>query len=177
MFENFKNIVKKASKLSTDKLVFAIMKDKDITDEMVRMNTMDQLYDEGIDSKGNFLGYYSPATIQGTQNFEGKIQKGQRHDHITLNDSGKFYASEKVKLYADGMTFSAQTQKTSNETVIYYDEKGKGLKSSKKKKVVDTDLIKDFGKDILGLTNENLSYVIKDVQKALPGQIRKEIFT
>lgn len=177
MFTNFHNIVKRASKLTTDKLVLAIMKDKDITDEMVRMNTMDQLYDEGIDSKGNFLGYYSPATIQGTHNYPGKIQKGQRYDHITLNDSGKFYASEKVKLYADGMTFVANTQKTSSENAYDQGAHGQVFKLKKKAKVVDTDLIKDFGKDILGLTNENLNYVIKDVQKALPGQIRKEIFT
>lgn len=175
MFEKFHNLIKRVEKLNVNKLVKGILEDKSIQDEMVRMNTMDQLYDEGIDSKGNPLGHYTEATIQGTHNFEGKIQKGQRYDHITLNDKGIFYASEKVKLFSDGMVFIANTQKTSSETVYDQGAHGQVFKIGKKKKI-DTDLQKEYGKDILGLTYKNLSYVIKEVKRDFPGAIRKTIF-
>lgn len=46
---------------------------------------IDQLFERGIDSKGQSLGEYSPFTIS------YKKKKGQRYDHVTLRDEGDFY--------------------------------------------------------------------------------------
>ena len=153
MFERFKEIQKKARRLKMNQLIKATLSDKDEQAEIVRMNTMDQLYEEGIDSMGRPLGNYSLATIHGTKNFEGKIAKGQRYDHITLNDTGKFYDSFRVKLFNDALVIVANTSKP------------------------DSDLAQDFGKDILGLTKENLGYVIEDAKKNIPSQVREKLFT
>ena len=72
-----------------DAWIFAI--DREVQDEIIRLNTEDQLYEEGIDSQGRSLGEYTPYTI------EIKKSKGQRVDHITLKDTGAFYASFKVR--------------------------------------------------------------------------------
>lgn len=148
MFKPLFDLIKKVKALDQDKLVKKSLDDKDLQREILRMNTEDQLYNEGVDSKGKSLGNYSNATIFGTKNYLGKIQKGQRYDHITLNDSGKFYASWKFKNEAKDFFMSADTNKNG------------------------VDLATEFGKDIIGLTSENTKAIIPDVKKSLLDQLR-----
>ena len=81
----------------------------------------------GIDSQGESLGEYAPSTI------EYKKRKGQIHTHITLKDSGDFYDSFQVVV-------------TSTDIIIIT----KPVKSD------GTNLIEEYGEDIVGLTPENL---------------------
>lgn len=151
MFKPLFELIKKVKRLDQDKMVKKSLDDKSLQREVLRMNTEDQLYNEGVDSKGKSLGEYSKATILGTKNFEGKIQKGQRYDHITLNDTGAFYNSFKFKNEAKDFVISADTSKQG------------------------TDLTKQFGKDILGLTDENTKGIIPDVKKSLLSQLRQKL--
>jgi hypothetical protein len=153
MFEAIKNRLKIVAKLDETKLLKSALSDKDLQDEITRMNTQDQLYELGIDSKGNSLGEYSHATIYGTKKYEGKIQKGQRYDHITLSDTFRFYNSFKVKVQSDGgFVISAKTDKGGGD-----------------------DLARNYGQDILGLTQENLGYVRMEVKKSITKEIRKKL--
>jgi hypothetical protein len=104
--------------------------DREMQDEIIRLNTEDQLYEEGIDSRGRSLGEYSPYTI------EIKRSKGDRYDHITLKDTGAFYASFKVRA-------------TKTELIIEADDRSK----------YDRPLTEVFGEDILGLTDDNLDWL------------------
>jgi len=106
---------------------FAI--DLEVQDEIIRMNTEDQLEEAGIDSLGRSLGEYSPFTII------RKRSKGQRFDHITLKDTGKFYDSWRIVVNTDGFTLDADDQKE------------------------DTALFEVYGNDVLGLTDENKVYL------------------
>ena len=85
----------------------------------------EQLYEYGIDSKGRSLGDYSAYTKS------LKIPKGQRIDHITLKDAGDFYRSFSVKLEGSRFVIVADGQKE------------------------DTNLFKEYGIDILGLTEDS----------------------
>lgn len=107
---------------------------------IIRLNTEDQLFDKGIDSKGRSLdsigGSYSPVTI------EIKRSKGQRTDHITLKDTGDFYNTWDVIVSNDGFEPTADPIKD------------------------DTNLFDEWGDDITGLTDESLDeYIEKTLAK------------
>ena len=108
--------------------LFAV--DKDVQDEIIRINTEDQLEEEGIDSLGRKLGDYAPSTIA------YKRRKGQRYDHVTLKDTGDFYNSFNVKVNV-------------NEIIIYADDSSKYNKP----------LFEVWGVDVLGLTDDNMNYI------------------
>jgi hypothetical protein len=115
--------------LSEDKIwLFAV--DKDVQDEIIRINTEDQLEEEGIDSLGRKLGDYAPSTIA------YKRRKGQRYDHVTLKDTGDFYNSFNVKVNV-------------NEIIIDADDSSKYNKP----------LFEVWGVDVLGLTDDNMNYI------------------
>lgn len=115
--------------LTEDKIwLFSV--DKDVQDEIIRINTEDQLEEEGIDSLGRKLGDYAPSTIA------YKRRKGQRYDHVTLKDEGDFYNSFNVKVNV-------------NEIIIDADDSSKYNKP----------LFEVWGVDVLGLTDDNMNYI------------------
>ena len=97
---------------------------------IIDLNTEEQLYSQGIDSKGVQLGEYSIYTKGLKQN------KGQRTDHITLKDTGEFYKSFSIRLEGSSFRIIADGQKE------------------------DTNLFKEYGIDILGLTQDSMSVVV-----------------
>jgi hypothetical protein len=113
---------------NSDKMWFFAI-DKDVQNEIIRMNTEDQLEEDGIDSLGRSLGPYSPLTIM------YKKMKGQRYDHVTLKDTGEFYNSWNVTVTVNEIGFDANDQKD------------------------DTALFEVYGVDVLGLTDENMQYL------------------
>lgn len=129
MFEQVYNLLKKGKNLSTEEAWLYVI-DREIQDEVVRLNTEDQLEEEGIDSLGRSLGEYSPYTIM------IKRSKGQRTDHVTLKDTGAFYQSFRVIVDSKGMIIEA------DDTSLY-----------------DVPLTKTWGIEILGLTEENKGYL------------------
>lgn len=117
-----------AQRVSTmdEGLIFEIVfNDERIKNEIIRLNTEEQLFERGIDSRGISLGEYSPTTI------ELKKKKGQRYDHITLKDTEDFYKSFRVSVNRVVIEIIADPFKD------------------------DTNLFDDFGEDIVGLTDES----------------------
>lgn len=102
----------------------------DVRNEIIRMN-QEQLYEEGEDSKGGFLGLYRPFTI--VKKLKNSNPKGRRVDHITLYDQGRFYASMRVNY--DSNSFEV----TADDSTYY-----------------DTPLFELYGRDIVGLNSFNL---------------------
>lgn len=125
MFAEIYNVIEKSKTLSLEEAWLFVI-NEEVKREIIRLNTEDQLEEFGIDSKGNSLGEYSPFTIR------LKIQKGQRHDHVTLLDEGDFYESFKVNVDSNGFTIEA-------------DDFSK----------YDRPLTEIYGVEIIGLTDEN----------------------
>jgi replicative superfamily II helicase len=122
-------LLEKAKQLNEkDAWEFAI--DVEAKDEIIRLNTQEQLYDEGIDSNENSLGEYSPVTKM------IKTGLGQRIDHVTLKDTGAFYRSFRVIVKRDSFEIWA------DDVSLY-----------------DRPLTEVYGIDILGLTPDNLSWL------------------
>jgi hypothetical protein len=128
-FTRIDNMIDKAKAMSLDKAwIFAV--DKEVQNEILRINTEEQLDEQGVDSLGRSLGDYSPFTVS------MKKFKGDRYDHITLNDEGDFHNSFTVRVVADGWIQDADD-------------------SSK----YDEPLFEVYGLDVLGITDENLKYI------------------
>lgn len=128
-FTRIDNMIDKAKAMSLDKAwIFAV--DKEVQNEILRINTEEQLDEQGVDSLGRSLGDYSPFTVS------MKRFKGDRYDHITLNDEGDFHNSFTVRVVADGWIQDADD-------------------SSK----YDEPLFEVYGLDVLGITDENLKYI------------------
>ena len=123
--------------LDVDVIISNILKDEEFQRFIIDLNTEEQLFEKGIDSLGDSLGEYTDFTkvVKGL--------KGQRIDHITLEDTGEFYKSFAIKVQNGGFLIVADGQKE------------------------DTNLLEEYGKEILGLTDENLQIVIDAIKDRL----------
>jgi hypothetical protein len=122
---------KRVSKLRSEVLFRVIFSRDQIKEEIIYLNTQEQLFNKGIDSEGVRLdaarGFgYANVTKQ------IKARKGQPTDRITLKDTGEFYQSFKVDVREGVITINADAQKD------------------------DTNLFDEWGVDILGLTEESI---------------------
>lgn len=101
---------------------------------IVDMNAENQLYEQGVNSLGVEISDYRPYT---PITIEFKRMKGQPTDRVTLRDTGDFESSFYIEVNDEQFEIRASDPKT--ET-----------------------LIRKYGREILGLTNENLSTLIRD---------------
>lgn len=121
------NLALRVKSLSVNDLVDELGEHSEFIDLIIELNTKNQLYDKGINSKGESIGDYSLYTKAIKDNH------GQITDHVTLNDTGAFYESFKVYVNSQkDFVISADTIKDTS------------------------DLIVDWGKEILGLSEESL---------------------
>lgn len=128
-FTRIDRMIEKAKNLSESAAwIFSV--DKEVQDEIIRLNTEDQLEEEGIDSLGRSLGDYSLFTVA------MKRAEGQRYDHVTLKDTGRFHDSFTVRVTGDGWIQDA-------DDTSFYDE----------------PLFEVWGIDVLGITDENMKYI------------------
>lgn len=128
--------------------VFEVVFERDdVKDEIIRLVTIEQLYEQGIDGTGDLIQPegYAPFTI------ELKKLDGQRYDHVTLNDSGDFYDSFKVTVGAGAFTITADGRKS------------------------DKNLLEVYGEDILGLTEKSQNELIQYVVEVISEELRDRV--
>lgn len=126
-----------------------LSENKEFTDLIIELNTRKQLFDRGIDSTGRQL-----SDVGGNYSpYTLQLHPEKIEDKITLFDTGDFYESFRV-FYSNGdFIISADTIKdTSN-------------------------LIEDWGANILGLTDESLSLLREKGKQIIIPYVRKKILT
>lgn len=131
-----------------------ILKSPGVKAKIIQLNTQNQLFDLGIDSTGKKLQSGSFSALANNEVYAAmtiaiKETKGQPTDRVTLKDKGDFYRSFNVRDTADGWEITAKTIKG------------------------DDDLIKEWGPDILGLTDENLQVIIDMAREIVIKYIRE----
>lgn len=99
---------------------------------IINMNTEEQLFDRGINNLGVSISDYAPYH---PMTIEIKKQKGQPFNRVTLHDEGDFAGSFYLEVGNEKFEVKAGDFKTQ-------------------------DLIKKYGRQILGLTNENIAQLI-----------------
>lgn len=148
-----KTLAKYKAAANMDAIFQEIVADKDFQQFTIELNTKGQLFNEGIDSLGVSLGDYAGTTIEGTSSFRGKKEKGQPFDRITLFDEGKFHASFRVE--TGGNNFLLKITANPNRG--------------------DTNLFDDFGKEVVGWTEESLQIIIDAIREKIVPLIKKKM--
>lgn len=99
---------------------------------IIDMNAEEQLFEQGVNNLGVSISDYQPYT-----SFTIKIKhmKNQPTDRVTLRDTGDFHSSFYLLVGTEQFEIKASDPKTE-------------------------DLIKKYGRQILGLTNENIKELI-----------------
>lgn len=138
MFDRLYKLIDNVNEIDLNKICLEIWKDGKVQRVIIDLNRYEQLFKLGVDANGLVIGeygYYSDFISDGVKAFG---------THYTLNDTGVFYESMKVKDYNDGFSILADT-----------------VKQNKVGKV--TDLAKKYGVDILGLTDQSKDEIIKKI--------------
>lgn len=131
--------------LDTGRIAKEIVRDND--NILIDMNAQDQLFAKGVNRLGVRIDEYRPYS---PFTIKVKIEKRQPYDRVTLKDTGEFYDSFYVETAEDRFYIKAS------------DEKADWL-------------IKKYGAEIFGLTNESLAEFINDYVKDEAAKKVKEI--
>ncbi len=105
--------------------------------EIIDFNVEDQLYEEGIGSKGKSIGRYQPYTLQRKEAKQALGIGDGKTSNVTLRDQGDFHSSFDVEFRENEFEIIARDPKTDK-------------------------LKQGWGEDILGLTEQNLQKVKDD---------------
>lgn len=101
--------------LDQNKLMKDAVDNSVIKAQIIDLN-QSQMYDKGIDSKGETLGDYSTISVS---------KYGKRPGHIQLKDTGEFYDSMKVGVEDSGIIITGDTDKgTVDLAKVYPDALG-----------------------------------------------------
>jgi len=139
--------------LDVDQIALEIAQTTTFKRLVITLNTeglpTSQLFELGEDATGRTLesigGEYSPFTI------EEKKKKGQPTDRVTLKDTGEFYESFIVIPFKGGFRIEADTIKDGQ------------------------DLQNSWGKEIVGLSPENIQIVKDFYINAIIQKVKKNI--
>jgi hypothetical protein len=126
---------KVGEELDTGEIAKNIVRDND--NILIDMNAQDQLYAKGVNRLGVRIDEYQPYR---PLTIQVKIEKRQPYDRVTLKDTGEFYDSFYVETAEDRFYIKASDEKTNW-------------------------LIKKYGAEIFGLTNDSLAEFINDYVK------------
>jgi len=150
MLKLVRNKLSAIIKLDYHEIIQQALQDKSIQDEIIRLNTLDQLFDKGENSLGIRLedvgGEYSKMTIS------YKIIRGQPADRITLKDTGEFYQSFEI---------------IANTGDKYAKIWANPIKN-------DKDILKRWGVEVLGLNEENTQWLRDEIKNRIIERIKQE---
>ena len=151
-FDRVKKMLDNAIALDENKIINQILSNKSFQEFIIDLNTEGQLFDKGINSLGVKLsdigGLYSPVTIE-LSKAKGRPKKSA--SSINLFDTGDYYKSFKIVLFNDSFDIVSDPIKD------------------------DSNLFDDWGKEIEGLTEENLQKVIDAIRSKIIPIIRARI--
>jgi len=121
------SLANRVKSLNINDMIHELSENTEFMDYIIELNTKNQLYDKGVNSLNVSIGDYSPKT-KGI-----KQEQGQPFDRVTLNDTGAFYESFITYFNGKDIVISANVIKDTS------------------------DLISDWGKEILGLNEDSLT--------------------
>lgn len=142
-----KRVVKFNDELTSGRLVQKIIWDNEAY--IIDMNGEEQLFEQGVNRLGVSIMDYAPYS---PVTIAIKEAKGQPTNRVTLRDEGDFQSSFYLEVGDKQFEIKASDFKTE-------------------------DLIKKYGRQILGLTDENISILIwKYIFPDLMAETKKQIY-
>lgn len=141
------SLANRVKSLNINDMIHELSENTEFMDYIIELNTKNQLYDKGVNSLNVSIGDYSPKT-KGI-----KQEQGQPFDRVTLNDTGAFYESFITYFNGKDIVISANVIKDTS------------------------DLISDWGKEILGLNEDSLTLLRLKAKLILIPYIKKILLT
>lgn len=154
MFEQLKRLAENTINLDVNEISVSVFQIPEIKQFIIRLNRVEQLYNEGLDVNDRVIGTYSYTTalMAGEESyiFNGLVSTKKLGEPYTLFDTGQFYDSFRVDIKKDGFVIVANTVKD------------------------DGDLVDKFG-EILGLTDNSKDELGQKMLPFLQSAIRESI--
>lgn len=148
MIPRVSKILKRAQNLDKN-LTWIESMDEQVQDEIIRLNTEDQLGDKGIDSLDQSLGDYAPFTVR------VRSSLGLQTDHIDFKVTGEYWESWDTEVRRDVLVITVNESR--------YDE-------------LVNDL--GFSPDHVGLTIANWDKVIREyIQPNWVESVKKQLLS
>ena len=151
-FKPIIDMAQRAITIDVNDFLYQIFSDNTLQVQILDLNTESQLYDQGINSEGDQIGEYSMMTKAYWKPLAASEGRDGRTDHITLKDTGEFYASFRFINDSDGFIISANTLKEDGN-----------------------DLAVIYGSTILGLSSESMAEIRPELRERLVELSRKAI--
>tara|TARA_R110000803_G_scaffold101732_1_gene169722 strand:- start:73 stop:597 length:525 start_codon:yes stop_codon:yes gene_type:complete len=169
-FEAIKQLTNRVAKLDEGQILKAYVSNKKIQEFILNLNRVDQLFVDGIQSDGNPLtsGSVTGQTTPGVYSkYTEKINQGKSFS-FGGQSKGKI-AGERYFLYNEGEFFST--------FVIIPLDDGFEIDANPIKQTDDGPLpmFEEYGKNILGLTDESLQKFIDAFKEVVSVQVRKKL--
>lgn len=156
MFGTLKKVVENTKALTVNNVAVNIWQDNQVRKFIIDLNAFDQLFQKGEDKKGKLLGVYTEFTEIAHElkaySFDGETHTKVAGEHYDFFDKGEFLPSFNVVIQPGGFTINAD------------DEKADG-----------TQLTRKFGNAILGLSNESINKLAKEILPTLQQLVREKI--
>jgi len=148
MIPRVSKILKRAQNLDKN-LIWIESMNEQVQDEIIRLNTEDQLGDKGIDSLDQSLGDYAPFTVR------VRSSLGLQTDHIDFKVTGEYWESWDTEVRRDVLVITVNESR--------YDE-------------LVNDL--GFSPDHVGLTIANWDKVIREyIQPNWVESVKKQLLS
>lgn len=136
MFEPLTKMLNNIIKTDINKLSLSVFVVPEIKKFIIRLNQVDQLYNEGIDVNDKIIGTYSYLTAlkNGEEHyiFNGLVSVKKTGEPYTLYDQGYFYESFKVVIKKNGFYIDANTVKEDKDLMDYGEILGLNAESKEK---------------------------------------------
>ncbi len=154
MFESLKRLAENTINLDVNTISVSVFRISEIKQFIIRLNRVEQLYNEGLDVNDRVIGTYSYTTAllagEETYIFNGLVSRKAVGEPYTLFYIGEFYESFRVDIKKDGFVIVANTVKDGD------------------------DLVDKFG-EILGLTTNSKDELAQKMLPFLISAIRESI--
>lgn len=158
MFDDLVRLAKRFKDLDADLILFSILDNQEFKEFIRQLNLKDQLF-EGIDSLGVELPPYSEGTQtildaerENTFSFEGETKKKIAGQPIFLLSSQEFYDSVTIEITLNSIIFDGNPIKDDG-----------------------TNLFREYGEEILGLTDENVEKLIQKINEVIVFKILETV--
>ena len=148
MFEAIRKVTGNMQKINAASVLEILIARPEFQGLIIKLNTQEQLFKKGIDSKGVTLGVYAPFTI------EIKKSKGQPTNHITLRDTGDLYNTWTVKMVKGDIVIDANFIKDGED-------------------IIEKNRLSEF---VTGLTEESLQILIDEIKIKTPELVESLLF-
>lgn len=141
------NLLIKASVIKHSEVWRTVFSEEEFEQFILDLIRIKQLFEEGINEKGEVIGYYSYFTqIINSSKVAGT--------HFTLKDTGDFYKSMNITVEKDFFLIDADPLKKN--------EAGN-----------ETNLFEKYGEGIIGLTDDNKQILVEEIKGRFAQEIRR----